>query len=189
MNASQELDVDELFHLALDASNRDQHEQAISLLKRAIAAQPEGGKQHYLLGAEYAQIGLYDRAVDEFAASIRLAPELHTARFQMGLLLMTLGNTQGATDALAPLEALDEKEPLRHFAAGLRRLAEERLTDAQAAIERGIVLNVANPALSKDMEQVIQRIKDAVGSAVPAPETAGGVNHLLLNTYAGKNSH
>ena len=55
--ANEELDADELLHLALLASNQAKHEESISYLKRAQSKAPKQGKIYYLLGAEHAQIG------------------------------------------------------------------------------------------------------------------------------------
>jgi tetratricopeptide (TPR) repeat protein len=185
MSQAEELDVEELFHVALEASRTDRHEQAITALKKAVKLQPQGARQHYLLGAEYAQIGLYDRAMAEFAETVRLAPDLHIARFQQGLLLLTSGKAADALTALAPLANLGAQEPLRFFAVGLTKLTEDRFAEAIEALEEGIRLNAANPALSADMRALIDRIKAATQTSgtATAPAVAG---HLLLNTYATK---
>lgn len=63
--ASARLDADELLHLALNAAQANRHEEAITSLKRALDISPNDARMHYMLGAEHAQIGLHDRAVEE----------------------------------------------------------------------------------------------------------------------------
>ena len=57
---SAELDLDEMFHLAINASSKGDHERAILLLKQG--AELEGSARFfYLLGAEHAEIGMLHR--------------------------------------------------------------------------------------------------------------------------------
>ena len=103
---TEDLDAEELLHLAIQASQADRHDQAITYLKRAQAKAPENANIAYFLGAEHAQIGLYQRAMEEMAQALELNPALHTARFQLGLLYLTSGLAAPATEALGPLTAL-----------------------------------------------------------------------------------
>src|SRR5688572_10990159 len=88
-------------------------------LRRAAVQDPRNGEIRYLLGAELAQQRQYDEAILELSAAVALDPLLHVARFQLGLLHITMAQTQHATAVLAPLEALSDESGLKHFKRGL----------------------------------------------------------------------
>jgi tetratricopeptide (TPR) repeat protein len=149
------LDNDELVHLALYAMRNDRHDEAMSLLKRAIEASPDSATAHYLLGAEHAQIGLYDRAVAEMAESVRLDPGIPAAHFQLGLLHLTAGRVREAEAAWQPLERLAVDEPLRLFKSALLHLVSEERELCIQELQAGIARNTLNEALNDDMRRLL----------------------------------
>jgi len=174
-NGSAGLDEVELLHLALYAMRNDRHDEAMSLLKRAIEADPNSAPAHYLLGAEHAQVGLYDRAVVEIAESVRLNPGIPSAHFQLGLLHLTAGRVQEAKAAWQPLDQLAADDPLRLFKSGLLHLVNEErelcIQDLQAGIARNTV-----EALNDDMRRLLADVQSR--QPVPSPS-----RHMLLSTY------
>src|SRR4051812_47853081 len=82
------LDNEELLHIGITAMMKNDHPTAISILKRSIEMHPEFPQAHYLLGAAYAQIGMFERAVTEMERSVQLDPKLDMARFQLGFLYL-----------------------------------------------------------------------------------------------------
>ena len=188
--ANEELDADELLHLALLASNQAKHEESISYLKRAQSKAPKQGKIYNLLGAEHAQIGLYDRAAEEMAKAIELDPSLHTASFQLGLLHMTSGRVDEAAKAWLPLDPLGRQHPLYLFKTGLLHLARDEFESCMENLRKGIQLNKINEALNRDMLRVLNDVEKALNTAKPeiAPATEGAkldgaANHVLLSAY------
>jgi tetratricopeptide (TPR) repeat protein len=187
---NEDLDADELLHLAILASNQAKHEESISLLKRAQNKAPKQGNIHYLLGAEHAQIGLYDRAAEEMTKAIELDPNLHTASFQLGLLHMTSGRVDEATKAWSHLDSLGQKNPLYLFKTGLMHLARDEFEPSMDNLRKGIQLNKTNDALNRDMLRVLGDVEKLVGAAkanaTPAkeqPKQDGAANHVLLSAY------
>ena len=83
-----ELDAEELFHLAMKASEEGDREKTISYLKRSIASQPQA-KSIYILAAEYAELGMMQRAIEGMQRAVELEPTLWTAHFQLGLLFLS----------------------------------------------------------------------------------------------------
>lgn len=162
------LDVDELFQLALRASQADRHEDALSYLKRALALDPDNGKIHYMLGAEHAQIGLYDRAVQDMARAVELDPELHTAQFQLGLLHITAQRVAEAEAAWKPLDKLGKQHPLYLFKAGMLHLARDEFSACVQCLREGIKLNTGNLALNNDMQRILNDAEALLNSAAPA---------------------
>ena len=186
------LDTDELLHLAIHASQQNQHEETIRYLKQALELSPDNGKVHYLLGAEHAEIGLYDRAVEDISQAVKLDPSLITAHFQLGLLHITSGRAEEAIKAWKPLDKLDSKNPLYLFKTGMQHLAQDEFDQCIANLTQGITLNTMNEALNKDMQRIIDEIKihksqrplsektNAKQSA-KLDNTSGG--HVLLSAY------
>jgi len=148
---SVDLDESELLHLALHAMGEDHHDESMRLLKRTLTAYPRSAQAHYLLGAEHAQIGMYDRAVDEMAEAVRLDPSLTSAHFQLGLLHVTAGRVREAQAAWSPLDRLPPDDPLRLFKSGMLHLVHNELALCAQELRAGIAHNKLNEALNNDM--------------------------------------
>jgi len=189
------LDQAELLQLAKNASGGDDSAAAIAYLKEAVSRTDATGAAHYLLGAEYAQIGMYERAVGEMESALALDPALATARLQLGLLWLGGGTVDRAESVLAPLAELPPDDPLRHFGAGLVLLIKNRLGDAAARLQQGIALNRSNAPLNNDMRKIIDeigRVQSGVSSAAHAASAAPAAEdtqHILLSAYTGNTTH
>lgn len=185
------LDQAELLQLAINASGADDAGSAIAYLKEAVSRADGNATAHYLLGAEYAQSRLYERAIDQMEAALAIDPALSVARLQLGLLWLGAANAERAAGVLAPLAELAAADPLHHFGLGLLHLIENRTLEARASLAAGLPLNVSNPALNGDMQKVIGEIdKLLAGAAGQAPEAEteapeqGGRN-IFLSAYTG----
>lgn len=163
MSADINLDSQELKYLALQSSRDQRSDQAISYLKMAIQQEPEDSELYYLLGAEHAQLGMYDRAAEEMERALAFNPGLRTARLQLGLLYLTQAQVVASTDTLGPLTVLPENDCFRHFALGLLHLTNDRFPECRIALGRGISLNILNEPLNADMRKIID--------ALPPPGT------------------
>jgi tetratricopeptide (TPR) repeat protein len=187
---STTLDSEELLHLAIRASQANRHEEAIGYLKRATEIDPKNGRAYYMLGAEHAEIGMYDRAVEEMAKAVAIQPELSTAHFQLGLLHITSARIAEAEQAWKPLDKLKSDDPLRLFKDGLLHLARDEFDQCVTLIEKGIPLNRSNEALNNDMRRVIQEVKSRSSATPPTGGTEAkaktGASHVLLSAYRSK---
>jgi len=173
------LDADELLHLAMDAAKRNQHEDAIDFLKRAVEQQPDHAKAHYFLAAEHAQIGMYDRAAEEMKKAVNLDPTLYTAHFQLGLLHLTSGRVEEAISAWAPLDPLGDSHPLYLFKAGLEAMARDEFDTCREYLTKGIAANNMNADLNVDMQRVLEQLPDNAA----ATSAAASTGHVLLHGY------
>lgn len=181
----EKLDADELLHLALEAMERNDNKDALTLLKQSVIKDPGNGQAKYLLGAVYAQIGMYDRAVSEMSRAVELLPELYPAHFQLGLLYMTSGKVEKAKNAWLPLENLDSEHPFQLFKQGLEHLVEDDFESCISFLKRGIDRNRMYASLNDDMVKVINSAQQALknsNSAVKNHETSAG-RHALLSSY------
>jgi tetratricopeptide (TPR) repeat protein len=180
------LDQAELFQLALTASAAGDGAAAIAYLKAAAGRADATPAAHYLLGAEYAQIGLFDRAIDEMEAALALDPALWTARIQLALLYLAANREDRAADTLQPLADRGQDEALQRFATGLLRLIAEDLTGARDLLIEGMELNKANAALNGDMQRIVDEIGKRIDDAADGEDANA---HLLLSAYAGNQTH
>lgn len=176
--------VQDLTRLALAASAQNDAEAAIGYLKQATELDAGAAIPRYLLGAEYAQIGIIDRAIAEMTLAVECDPQLATARFQLGLLQLTSAQVAEAAATWGPLEALGEVHPLRLFAAGLLQMAQDRFAEAKFLIAEGIERNADNAALNVDMLKVIERIERVErGNSHPPRDDAPPGDHVLVSAY------
>ncbi len=186
------LDQAELLQLATNASAIDDDAAAIGYLKEAVTRPDANATAHYLLGAHYAQIKMYDRAAGEMEAALAIDPALAVARLQLGLLWLSGGDAVQAETTLTPLAELPASEALRHFGTGLVHLMKDQFDDCVRDLETGMALNTNNAPLNNDMRRIVDEVARlrAAGQVAPASQEAPvaeteGSNHLLLSAYTG----
>lgn len=187
---SATLDADELLHLAVAASDRDQTDQAIGFLKRAIDVAPDHAKAHYLLGAEHAQIGMFERAIDDMRRAVALDRELDAARFQLGLLLLTSRQPQAAQETWVELDRLGSEHHYVLFKTGLLHLARDEFVECLRRLRAGMAANQMNAPLNADMQKIVDQVETLLSQQTPVPQIdtsddkPGG--HLFLDAYTGR---
>jgi tetratricopeptide (TPR) repeat protein len=186
---SVELDETELIHLALHAMSNDRHEESMRLLKRTLQAFPASAHARYLIGAEHAQIGLYDRACEEMTEAVKLDPSLTVAHFQLGLLHVTAGRIREAEAAWLPLDRLAPDDPLRLFKSGMLNLVRDELPACIENLQAGIARNKLNEPLNDDMRRLLADVEKRQTGArtaqpdAPLPRIPQPTKHMLLSTY------
>ncbi len=168
----QQLTQQELLSLALDALKREDAGRALAYLKEAAARDDASAQVLFMLGSEYAQIGMIPEAKAALDKSLHAVPELPIARFQLGLLQLTTGDVTAARSVWMPLLDLPASSPLaylRCFAQGLLDVSVEAWDSARSALLEGLALNLDNAALNKDMQGVLERMEAArAGQGIPA---------------------
>ncbi|UGQ47980.1 hypothetical protein [Massilia endophytica] len=181
-------DAEELLHLAIQAIGDQDHAAAIGRLKRSLELDPAVSQAHYLLGIEYALIGMAGRAIDTIGRALALSPDMPLARFQLGMLLVTSGRMDEARSAWAPLDGLGDGHPLQLFKAGVLHLVSEEFDEAGRCIAAGIAANTVNQALNRDMQRVLERLEQGAAPAPQAPVAADAAPHLAVAAYHGNGS-
>jgi tetratricopeptide (TPR) repeat protein len=188
--ASVELDEAEMLHLALHAMGNDRHEESMRLLKRTLHTYPSSARARYLLGAEHAQIGMFDRAVAEMAEAVKLDPGLSIGHFQLGLLHVTAGRVREAEAAWQPLDQLPADDPLRLFKSAMLHLVRDEFPACIEELQAGIAHNKRNEPLNDDMRRLLADLQKreagpgAADAETPPPPIPQPTKHLLLATYA-----
>ena len=189
LSSDANLDTEELMHLALKANERNDTEQVIAYLKRVLGAEPDNGYALYLLGAQHAQLKMYARAIEEMSRAIEVEPNIPaTCHFQLGLLYLTSGAVPEAMMAWAPLDQLEEDDPLRLFKRGLVHLIQDEFEACVEDLERGIALNPLYPDLSRDMQMFADKAKEALQEQTAAAGQPGVTTTPTREPAAGRRS-
>lgn len=200
MSDLQQLSQQELLGLALDAFKREDNGRALAYLKEAGAREDASSQVLFMLGSEYAQIGMVPEAKAVLHKALVAPPELPLARFQLGLLHLSTGEPDQARAVWQPLADLPTSSPnayLRRFAQGLLDASAESWDSARAALLEGMALNTENAALNKDMQGVLDRMAAVApaASSLPAAPEAGAsadqapasaeleASHLFISAY------
>lgn len=178
---------DTLVQQALAASQADDAATAVTLFRRAIDADPGVASTHMLLGAELAQAGRDAEAESAYAAALWVAPTLHVARFQLGLLQLCGLRTMAALLTWQPLFALPPGHGLRSAVQGIAALISGDTPEAIARLQEARTQCADNPPLAADLGRIVAaleatpRASAAAGPAAQAPQEDAG--HVLLAHY------
>ena len=179
--------ADALLREGLAASQSNDAHRALELFAQASQACPASGVPHFMAGSEFAALGEFEKAEAELASAVLLAPGLHIARYQLGLLQFSSGRAAAALVTWEPLFALDDTEPLGHFVCGFAALAQDDFQAAKSHFEDGLARNTANPALSSDIHKVLLGMRDAharqPAASQPAAEADPAAAHVLVSNY------
>jgi cytochrome c-type biogenesis protein CcmH/NrfG len=175
------LDNEELMRLSIAAMEDGRDADAIVMLKHAISRDPANGAAAYLLAAQYAQIGMMDRAEQGFRAVLELEPSLRIARFQLGQLLAVNGDAQGAREVLSPM--FDDGDALAAYARGISLIADGMTGEGLDHLAAGSRMPQPIQALAADMDRLQNQLKTpenaviGVGPAAPAPAFLAGYGY------------
>jgi Flp pilus assembly protein TadD len=141
----------------------------LAQLQVAVRNDPLNAELRYLLGAELAEQGDHEHAIVELATAVKLKPALHTARFQLGLLHLTLARPEECLAAWEPLDAAEGEPSLKLFKHGMEALIRDDFQQCIALLRRGVETNTTNPALNRDMTMVIQKAQEALDARAALP--------------------
>lgn len=175
----------ELLAQAIAASQANQAEQAIALFEQAAEAAPTAAVPHFLLGAELAELNRVPEAEAAYAQALLLAPELHMARFQMGLLQFLSGRTAMALLTWDPLGRLPETLSLQRAVTGFAALTHGQPDSALLLLDQAITAPDADPVLAQNLAQLVGRIRTHLATpTAPDNETPShDALHVLLANY------
>lgn len=207
------LDQAELLQLAITSGQRNDAASALSYLKEAVSRDDAGPNAYLLLGAEYAEIGLYDRAISAMEMALQIDPAMALARLQLGLLVLSSGDAVKAETILQPLatnmatgtlpgaaagadadagtadaagHAANDGEALVLFARGLIHLIHDEFDAALENLTQGMSGNAGNLALNRNMQKIIDGINqlpEEVRKQAAANKDESQMRHVLLSAY------
>jgi len=150
---------DDCLDLGLSASLAQRSGAALAHFARASALAPASGVPHLLMGAEHACRGELALAESSFIQALQLAPDLHLARYQLGLLQFGAQRTTEAMDTWQPLLGLHESEPLGHFVRGFGALVDEERVASVRHFRRGLALSRDEAAAALGVGTVVEAVE------------------------------
>jgi tetratricopeptide (TPR) repeat protein len=134
----------------------------LAKLRNAVSSDPLNADLRYLLGAELASSGEPEQAVVEISTALRLKPSLHAARFQLGLLYLTMARVPECFSAWQPLDSAEDQPCLKLFKDGMQALIRDDFRQCIDLLNRGIALNTTNAPLNRDMQMIIGKAQAAL---------------------------
>lgn len=177
------LDASEYLHLAIHASNQENHHAALTYLNQALEQEPGNASVLYFLAAEHAELGLYDRACQSFEEALRYDPAMDTARFQLALLYLQLGKPEQAQPNFAYLQDGSADESIKAFAEAYLALLDEQLERAEEKLAAGLEL-CSNESLRNDMQRVLTVLQEGKNAEEgQGPVADEPVSKVFLGAY------
>jgi tetratricopeptide (TPR) repeat protein len=137
MSSSQNgFDADELLALARLAIERNDIESALAKLKQALAVEKPLAEAQSMAARVYAQLGLFERAKDLFAAYIAQQPDALVERFQLGMAHFDLGEIDAALQLWDAVLKKDPVHPPALFYSALALAQRNKLSDAKLSLDK-----------------------------------------------------
>jgi len=129
---------------------------AIAKMKAALAIEPPNAELHDELGSLYAQQKNWASAQDEFAAAIRINPNLAVAHLHLGLAMQAQGEKDGLTE-LAQASQIAPQNTVIAIEYGKALAASGQDEQAIPVFEHVLELDPASPAASYQLALALQR--------------------------------
>lgn len=182
------LDAKEYLYLAINAMTRNEHHAALNYLKEVLALEPQNANAIYLLAAEHAELGLFDRAIEEMEQALSIDPNIETARFQLGLLYLRSEQTEKASETFVTLSNQTQVESLRAYADGLDALSRNDIIVAREKLALGLSRPNDNPSLKKDMQELLDKLLDNKTDSLKQNQTDNAEQSAFYLGAYGKKS-
>ncbi|MDC5647758.1 tetratricopeptide repeat protein [Acinetobacter baumannii] len=160
-------DADETLKLAIHASEHGDAHSAIRYLTELLNIQPDHGAACYFLAIQYAEIGLFERAITTLQHAVEINPTFDIAQFQLGLLYLQTQQMLQAEQIFSGLSVSSHDPALTAFSLGYLALFKEQIPNAIHHFQEGIAV-CSNDALSNDIKRVIAQVENAAqNSSIP----------------------
>jgi tetratricopeptide (TPR) repeat protein len=177
------LDFEEYLHLAIHASQKDEHHAALEYLHHALVLSPDDARAIFLLAAEHAELGLYNRAIDGMEKCIALDPNIEMAYYQLGLLYLQMGRKDDSDNMWQSLSESLQSSPLKTFAQGML-IMDSNESEGLTLLNRAAEMQNNNPAFQASIYTVIKLISNTLSMEVnETQEVEETYNTLFLNAY------
>lgn len=181
------LDYEELLHLALHAIDKSDHHKALEYLNECLESNPDDANVLFLIGAEHAEIGLSDRAIQEMERALEINPALEIAALQLGLLYSYQDNEEKAIEVWTRLRTTTEEQSLLHFCEGFLLICERKFDEAKVALRNGIESNLILPALNLSVENILKSLEAPATTSEERTATSECSSSVYLGAYTQSN--
>ncbi len=166
--------------------------EAVGVLERAIASEPERFEAFYQQGELFQQQGkLYDAAA-RYRRALELNPGSAVAHNSLGSVLGSQGNFEEALVHFERAIALDSSYPEAHSNMGLALQRLGRLDEARVQLEEALAARPDRPVVQNALARILathpdasrRNPEEAVRLADRAAELTGYENPAILDTLA-----
>ncbi|MBX9645218.1 MAG: hypothetical protein K2W91_14115 [Novosphingobium sp.] len=146
----------------------------IAAIDTALRDFPKDARLHFLKGSMLIGEKRFIAAHTALREAVRLDPELHIARFQLGFFELTSGEADAALASWQPLKAaLPAGHYLQLFVEGLEHLVADRFAPCIDSLRAGMEVNAENAPLNGDMQLIIERCRELLGEQGPTASESG----------------
>jgi tetratricopeptide (TPR) repeat protein len=161
------LDSEEYLHLAIHATQNQQHHAALEYLHKCLEQEPENARGIFLLAAEYAELGLRKRAIEFMSKAIELDPSLEMAHYQLGLLHTQDGNFEDCREIWANLATSAQDPAIRLVSKGLAIIEAEYETGLNL-VKEATQVDTSNSFLKSSIRNIYDNL---IGAHVNTSES------------------
>lgn len=177
---------DDLLQDAAETARTDAA-HAIDQIDRLLQRYAEDARLMFLRGSLLASLERYQDARDDMSRALKTDPAYDIARFQLGLLELSSGDTGEALQTWKPLERLPPDHALRLFARGLTHLARDQFGAAMDLLTEGIGRNTQYPPVNADMRLMVDEIRKKLAGADQAvAQEESSSTQMLLRQFSRK---
>lgn len=162
---------------------------ALAGLEDLIVSYPGDARLHFMAGSTLAGLERYTEARTAMQKAVDLAPDFAIARFQLGFLALTSGDTTTAGLVWTPLLGLPAEHPLRLFVEGLGAMAADRFPEAISLLEAGIRNNRDLPPLNGNMMLLVDEMREKLGAHGGPDDVESGTHFLLKQSILKETRH
>jgi len=176
----------ELFHLALHASKNQRTDESLRYLKQLLKQEPEHPEALFLIGSEYAEISMFDEAIECMSKALVLLPEADVVRFQLAMLHFAMNNYHESKELLSTLLEATADNPYHFLAKGITLLANDSKEEALTELKQALTMPLNNPALVANMEQFIGHIEKNIDNPELIDLPNENSREMFLSAYKNK---
>ena len=115
---------------ALLALERENYDQAITMLKKAVVLQPDNAKTHFLLGMSYAAKENLDEAVSEYKTALDIKPDDPFTLCLLADVYLTQEKTDETITLSKKVLGIDPESALGHYNLGMAYRKQNKMTTA-----------------------------------------------------------
>lgn len=149
------LDAEEYLYLAINASKSGNHHASMEYLHKCIEMEPQNPQAIYLLAAEHAELGLFERAISGMETALAIDPGMDMASFQLGMLYSRNGQNDKAAELWTRIKEGSPDAALQMHSSAMLELLAENYQDALVYIKKGLMYEGDNPALGEMMRNLM----------------------------------
>jgi predicted Zn-dependent protease len=129
------IEISNLLHDAMFDVEDARYEQAIPLLEKALAAQPDMPVANLQYGLAQARLKHYDQALAPLRKAVELQPDNGMAHYELGLALFETGDWKGAAPEFEAAVARAPRWADAHFSLGAVYARIDRVPDAMTELD------------------------------------------------------